>query len=62
MEKRGTGWVLFAGIVLMWAGIMKVFDAIWASYHGALPYNLETAIFGPSLKTYAGSTLAWLRS
>jgi hypothetical protein len=32
---------------------MKVFDAIWAfSYHGALPSNLEAAIFGHSLKTY----------
>jgi hypothetical protein len=53
MEKQGTGWLLFAGIVLIWGGIMKVFDAIWAfSYHGVLPYNLEAAIFGHSLKTY----------
>jgi hypothetical protein len=53
MENRGTGWLLFAGIVLIWGGIMKVFDAIWAfSYHGVLPYNLEAGIFGHSLKTY----------
>ena len=53
MEDRGEGWVLFAGIILVWAGIMKVFDAIWAfRYHGALPSNLEAAIFGHSLKTY----------
>src|SRR3974390_1718331 len=53
MEHRGEGWVLFAGIVLIWGGIMKVFDAIWAfSYHGVLPANLEAAIFGHSLKTY----------
>ena len=53
MEHRGDGWVLFAGIVLIWAGIMKVFDAIWAfRYHGVLPSNLEAAIFGHSLKTY----------
>jgi hypothetical protein len=32
---------------------MRVFDAIWAfRYHGALPQNLEDAIFGHSLKTY----------
>ncbi|MGP8063352.1 MAG: hypothetical protein ACLP5O_12465 [Acidimicrobiales bacterium] len=32
---------------------MKVFDAIWAfRYHGALPSNLEAAVFGHSLKTY----------
>ncbi len=53
METRGEGWVLFAGIILIWGGIMKVFDGIWAfRYHGVLPSNLEDAIFGHSLKTY----------
>ena len=53
MEPRGAGWLLFAGIALMVAGVMRVFDAIWAfSYHGTLPANLEGAIFGHSLKTY----------
>lgn len=53
MERRGEGWVMFAGIVLITAGIMRVFDAIWAfRYHGALPENLEDAVFGHSLKTY----------
>jgi len=38
---------------------MKVFDAIWAfRYHGVLPYNLEAAIFGHSLKTYGWVDLA----
>ncbi len=53
MEERGGGWLLFAGIVLIIAGVMRVFDAIWAfRYHGVLPSNLEDAIFGHSLKTY----------
>ncbi len=53
MEERGAGWLLFAGIILVVGGIMKIFDAIWAfSYHGTLPSNLEAAIFGHSLKTY----------
>jgi hypothetical protein len=53
MEQRGEGWSLFAAIVLGVAGIMRVFDAIWAfRYHGVLPENLENAIFGHSLKTY----------
>ena len=53
MESRGEGWVLFAGVMLIWGGIMKVFDAIWAfRYHGVLPSNLEAAVFGHSLKTY----------
>jgi hypothetical protein len=53
MDQRGEGWVLFAGIMLGLGGIMKIFDGIWAfSYHGTLPYNLESAVFGHSLKTY----------
>ena len=53
MDRRGEGWVLFAAIVLGVAGIMRIFDAIWAfSYHGAIPANLQGALFGHSLKTY----------
>jgi hypothetical protein len=53
MEQRGEGWIVFAAVVLGVAGIMRVFDAIWAfRYHGVLPENLENAIFGHSLKTY----------
>ena len=53
MEEKGGGWLIFAAIVLGVAGIMRIFDAIWAfRYHGVLPENLENAIFGHSLKTY----------
>jgi hypothetical protein len=53
MEQKGQGWVLFAASALGVAGIMRIFDAIWAfRYHGVLPQNLEDAIFGHSLKTY----------
>ncbi len=53
MDERGSGWILFAGIVLGVAGIMRIFDAIWAfRYHGAVPQQLEDALFGTSLKTY----------
>lgn len=30
MNDRGHGWILFAAIVLGVAGIMRIFDAIWA--------------------------------
>ena len=53
MELLDEGWTFAAAIVLGVAGIMRVFDAIWAfRYHGVLPSNLEDAIFGHSLKTY----------
>ncbi len=53
MHERGHGWIVFAAIVLAVAGVMRVFDAIWAfRYHGVLPQHLEDAIFGTGLKTY----------
>ena len=45
---------MFAGIMLMVAGIMRFFDSLWAfAYKGSIPDNLENAIFGHSLDTYA---------
>ncbi len=53
MEQDAEGWTICAATFLGIAGIMRIFDAIWAfRYHGALPSNLEDAIFGHSLKTY----------
>ena len=53
-SDRGTGWIWFAAIVLGIAGIMRIFDSIWAfSYHRQLPEHFEGAIFGHNLKTYA---------
>jgi uncharacterized membrane protein HdeD (DUF308 family) len=53
INDRGHGWILFAGIVLGVAGIMRIFDAIWAfRYHGAVPEKLQDALFGTNLKTY----------
>ena len=53
MLEEGEGWRFFAGTVLGIAGIMRIFDAIWAfRYHGSVPDNLQNAIFGHSLKTY----------
>src|SRR3954465_9831043 len=52
-ESGPNGWVAFAAIALTVGGVMRIFDAIWAfRYNGALPQNLEEAIFGRSLTTY----------
>jgi hypothetical protein len=52
-EEPGSGWLFFAGTVLGVAGFMRIFDAIWAfRYDGAIPENLEGALFGTSLSTY----------
>lgn len=48
-----NGWLIFAGVALMVAGVMRLFDAIWAwRYKGAIPDNLQQALFGHTLSTY----------
>jgi hypothetical protein len=52
-QMRRSGWLTFSAVVLIVAGIMRVIDAIWAfGYHGTIPYNLQGALLGHSLKTY----------
>lgn len=52
-QSNGEGWLVFAGILLMIAGVMRFFDAIWAfRYSGAVPNNLQSALLGHSLTTY----------
>jgi hypothetical protein len=47
MDMRSPGRVVFAAVVLGVAGIMRIFDAVWAfRFHGALSAGLEGAIFG----------------
>src|SRR3954451_18343493 len=50
---EGSGWLTFGAVVLGVAGVMRIFDAIWAfRYDGQLPDNLEKAMFGRTLDTY----------
>jgi hypothetical protein len=53
MNPRGSGWITFAAVMLGVAGIMRIFDGLWAfRYDGVVPDKLEGAIFGHSLSTY----------
>jgi asparagine N-glycosylation enzyme membrane subunit Stt3 len=53
MENDGKGWLVFAAVVLGVAGIMRIFDGIWAfRYKGQLPDHLQNALLGTTLKNY----------
>ncbi len=52
-EDKAVAWRFFAGTMLGMAGIMRIFDGIWAfHYYGTLPNNFDGALLGHSLKTY----------
>ena len=51
--REGEGWLLFAAIVLMTAGVMRIFDALWAfDKDDELTTNLQVLLFDDSLDTY----------
>ena len=53
MDNKGEGWLIFAAVALGVAGIMRIFDSIWAfRYHGAIPDDLQNALWGHTLKNY----------
>jgi hypothetical protein len=53
MNEKGDGWIVFAAVVLGVAGIMRIFDALWAfRTHNTLSLSNYNLIFGDSLKTY----------
>jgi hypothetical protein len=55
---KQSGWLTFSGVVLLFTGIMRVFDGIWALIHnGPVVDNLHDALFGHSLTTYG---IVWL--
>jgi len=54
IEERGSGWLTFASIVLIFGGALRLIDSLWAfRYKGALPENLDGGVLGSKLKTYA---------
>lgn len=53
MNDRGEGWINFAIVALLVAGVMRIFDAVWMfRYHGSIPQRLQGALFGTTLSTY----------
>ena len=53
MDNDGKGWLVFAAVVLGVAGIMRIFDGIWAfRYKGNLPDQLQNSLLGTNLKNY----------
>jgi hypothetical protein len=54
VDDRGSGWLGFAGIILIFEGVMRFFDSIWAfRFNGQLPDRLQDATFGDNLTAYA---------
>jgi hypothetical protein len=52
-DRKASAGLTFAAVILIFAGLMRLFDSIWAfSYTGQLPNQLRDALFGDSLTAY----------
>lgn len=51
-EERGAGWLTFSAIILVFAGIMRIFDSIWAFRAKGALEDLPNATLGSSVKAY----------
>jgi hypothetical protein len=52
-EDTSGDWRIFAAFILMFAGVMRLFDSLWAfRYSGSLPNGLQNATFGDNLDAY----------
>jgi len=58
MRERGDGWIVFASAALIFAGAMRIIDAIWAFTYNSkvdnaqLPGRLQDAVLGSNLNNY----------
>ena len=51
--SKDYDWLLFASVILGIAGLMRIFDGIWAfGFDGEVPSELEGALLGTSMSTY----------
>jgi hypothetical protein len=51
---KRSGWLTFAGVLLIVTGIMRILDSIWAFHYNGNPVDkLHGALLGHSLTTYA---------
>jgi hypothetical protein len=51
-EDEGSGWLMFAAIVLVVAGVMRFFDGLWAIRTDVQVPDLDNQILGEELSTY----------
>ncbi len=52
MKRDGQGWILFSMIVLMTAGIMRIFDGIWLIHNSKNALAFTGGLLGSSAKSY----------
>ena len=52
-EPKGTGWIVFAGSLLVVSGVFKIFDALWAfKYDDQVNKEVQTIVFQRDLTSW----------
>jgi hypothetical protein len=56
MEERGSGWIGFAGIMLIIVGALDIVNGLWALDHKS---NVDALLYESKLETWGWIMLIW---
>jgi hypothetical protein len=51
MDEHGSGWITFSAVILVMAGVMKLFDSIWA-FRTKGSFNDSNLALGSTVRNY----------
>ncbi len=51
-DEQGSGWLTFSAVILVFAGVMKLFDSIWAFRASGSLDELPKATLGDTVSNY----------
>ena len=58
LEERGSGWIAFAGIMLILVGALDIVNGLWALDHKDTAPNIQQLMYA-DLKTWGWIMLIW---
>jgi hypothetical protein len=50
--RQGAGWILFASVLMIGAGVMRIFDGFWAFSKNDDVKNIQTVFWDDNLAAY----------
>jgi len=59
IEERGSGWIAFAGIMLILVGAMDIINGLWALDHKNNAPNVSALLYENKLETWGWIFLIW---
>ena len=59
LEERGSGWIAFAGVMLIIVGALEIVNGLWALDHHNDAPNVSELLYENKLETWGWIMLIW---